>query len=90
MEETTGQEMILYSPLQVLDIATGTADLAIALRKKAKVRITGVDLAVNMVQVGLKKVRDCGFETDIKLQVGDAEHLEFKSFSFDAAMSHSV
>jgi demethylmenaquinone methyltransferase/2-methoxy-6-polyprenyl-1,4-benzoquinol methylase len=80
------REMILYSPLQVLDIATGTADLAIALRKKAKVRITGVDLAVNMVQVGLKKVRDCGFETDIKLQVGDAEHLEFKSFSFDAAM----
>jgi demethylmenaquinone methyltransferase/2-methoxy-6-polyprenyl-1,4-benzoquinol methylase len=80
------KEMLRSGPEHVLDIATGTADLAIALRKKAKVRVTGVDIAWNMVQIGNRKIRESGFAADISLLVGDAEHLEFLDSTFDAAM----
>jgi len=80
------KELLRSGPEHVLDIATGTADLAITLRKKAKIKVTGVDIAGNMIQIGIRKVREIGFATDISLLVGDAEHLEFPDSTFDAAM----
>jgi demethylmenaquinone methyltransferase/2-methoxy-6-polyprenyl-1,4-benzoquinol methylase len=80
------KELLRSHPGHVLDIATGTGDLAIALRKKGEIHVTGVDIAGNMIQIGIKKVHATGFSADIELRIGDAEHLEFPDAMFDAVM----
>lgn len=74
-------------PNDVLDIATGTADLAIMLAKKySKAKITGVDLAENMLEVGRKKVNNLKLSDRISLNQGDSLSLPFENDSFDTAM----
>lgn len=69
----------------VLDVATGTCDLAIAIARKANPSaITGVDLSEEMLNVGKQKVKKLGFANQIKLQKADAENLPFADNSFDA------
>lgn len=75
-----------YEPIKVLDIATGTADLAI-MASKAGVEITyGIDLSENMIEVGIQKVNERKLGDRIQLQTGDAEQLPFDWHTFDAAM----
>src|SRR3989338_4038051 len=71
--------------LQVLDLATGTADLAIMMVKNSKqvMHVTGVDPAIEMLKIGLKKVRQANLEACIELQTGDAQQLNFPNNSFD-------
>lgn len=70
--------------VEVLDVATGTGDLAIGLaRKIAAARITGVDISENMLAVGRRKVEAKGLEGRIGLQTGDAAKLEFADGEFD-------
>ena len=68
-------------PIEVLDVATGTADFAIAVSKKAAPgsHITGIDLSEGMLEVGKAKCQ--GFPID--LEVGDAENLRFADGTFD-------
>lgn len=68
-------------PIRVLDIATGTADFAIAVQKKAAQGslITGIDLSEGMLQVGKAKCQGL----PIELEVGDAENLRFDDGTFD-------
>ena len=70
-----------HEPLMVLDVATGTADLAIAVAKKAAKgsRVIGVDLSEGMLEVGRKKAE--GFP--VTLLQGDAEALTFADGTFD-------
>ncbi len=69
------------SPQLVLDVATGTGDLAIALAKKMPTaKITGVDISESMLAVGREKAD--GMER-VALQRGDAEALGFEEGSFD-------
>lgn len=74
-----------YQPQRILDVATGTGDLAIALQKANPKQTIGVDISEGMLEVGKRKVEKLGFSDKIKLQVGDSENLEFETESFDAA-----
>ncbi|MGB1021007.1 MAG: bifunctional demethylmenaquinone methyltransferase/2-methoxy-6-polyprenyl-1,4-benzoquinol methylase UbiE [Flavobacteriaceae bacterium] len=70
-------------PQIILDIATGTADLAIALHKTTAKEIIGLDIAPQMLAVGQKKIDKKKLNQKIKLQLGDSENLPFKSNTFD-------
>lgn len=72
-----------YHPQQILDVATGTGDLAIALEKLNPQKITGIDIAVEMLEVGRKKLNKKGLQ-NIELLTGDSENLQFKDDTFDA------
>lgn len=64
-------------PLRILDLATGTGDLAIKMAKRIpKARIMGVDLSENMLAVAAEKVRRKGLDDHIALYQGDAENLD--------------
>lgn len=67
-----------------LDLATGTADLAILIAERAPgCRITGVDPSVKMLEVGRAKVERSGLTSRIDLREGDAQSLEFADNTFD-------
>jgi demethylmenaquinone methyltransferase/2-methoxy-6-polyprenyl-1,4-benzoquinol methylase len=71
-------------PATILDIATGTGDLAIAaLRLKPK-SIVGLDISPNMIQLAKVKVHKKHADDIISLEVGDSEALRFADNSFDA------
>ncbi|MEZ4808151.1 MAG: bifunctional demethylmenaquinone methyltransferase/2-methoxy-6-polyprenyl-1,4-benzoquinol methylase UbiE [Flavobacteriales bacterium] len=67
----------------VLDVATGTADLAILAAGKAE-RVTGVDISEGMLEHGRKKVKDKGLEGRVALVQADSEDLPFADDTFDA------
>lgn len=72
-------------PQEVLDVATGTADMAIALRKRLACRVVGCDISPKMVEVGKAKVSREGLADAVELCVADSEALPFDSCRFDAA-----
>jgi len=72
------------SPSRILDVATGTGDLAIAALKLYPEYVTGVDIAENMLAYGRKKISRKDRENRINLQTGDAEALDFSDNTFDA------
>lgn len=70
-------------PKQILDVATGTADLAIALTNAHPDKITGIDISNGMLEVGRKKVQQKGLSQIITLEQADSENLPFDDNSFD-------
>ena len=69
----------------ILDIATGTGDLAIAMAKRiTDSKICGADLSPEMLAVARQKVAKLGLAERITLMEGNAEHLELQSESADA------
>lgn len=71
---------------RLLDVATGTADMAImAARKDAARAIVGADISAGMLEVGRKKVKAAGLEGRIVLHQADSEALPFADNTFDAA-----
>ncbi|MCD4790997.1 MAG: bifunctional demethylmenaquinone methyltransferase/2-methoxy-6-polyprenyl-1,4-benzoquinol methylase UbiE, partial [Bacteroidales bacterium] len=74
------------NPKTILDVATGTGDLAIAALKLNPIKVIGVDIAEDMVEIGKKKVREKKLEKIIHIQVGDSEDLQFNDNTFDAAI----
>ena len=73
------------SPQHILDIATGTGDLAVLeARKLRPAKVTGLDLSEGMLQVAKKKVREQNLEKIVELIQGDAEHMPFDDNTFDA------
>ena len=79
-------EMAKHNPLCILDLATGTADLAIAAAKIHPESIIGTDIAEEMLAIGRKKVEKLGLADIITLQMADSENLPFNDDRFDAAM----
>jgi len=73
-------------PKHVIDIATGTADLAIMAVKHKIPKVTGIDLSENMLAIGNKKIENKSLNDKILLIKGDAEALPFDANTFDAAM----
>jgi len=69
-----------------LDVATGTADLAIAASKLHPKQIIGVDIADQMLEIGRKKIKELQLSDMITLQNGDSESLPFTANYFDAIM----
>ena len=71
--------------LRVLDLATGTADVALELvRSKRVSRVDGLDMSEGMIEQGKIKVSKKGLDKKIRLQVGDAQSLPFADKSYDA------
>ena len=69
----------------VLDVATGTGDLALTIQKRLHPgHITGVDISEGMLAVGRQKIEKKGLEQQISLQYGDSEALPFACQTFDA------
>lgn len=69
---------------RVLDLATGTADLAIALARRGNT-VVGVDLSTGMLALGRRKVQRAGLTGSIALLQSDVLALPFAAGSFDAA-----
>lgn len=71
-------------PRTVLDVATGTAGVAIELASRTQARITGMDLSDEMLARGRERVRASGLDSRIELITGRAEALPYPAATFDA------
>ncbi|MBK9730180.1 MAG: bifunctional demethylmenaquinone methyltransferase/2-methoxy-6-polyprenyl-1,4-benzoquinol methylase UbiE [Chitinophagaceae bacterium] len=71
-------------PKMILDVATGTADVAIQLASLHPEHITGIDISVEMLSKGQVKLKEKSLESLITLQQADAENLPFADNKFDA------
>ena len=71
-------------PKEVLDVATGTADLAIAVQKGTGAKVVGLDLSQLMLNVGIDKIKKLNLDDQITMEKGDAENLRFESNKFDS------
>ena len=79
------KELTSIKPRRLLDVATGTGDMAIlAARMLNPDEIIGIDISEGMLGLGRKKVKEHGLEDHIKLLNGDSETINFESDSFDA------
>jgi demethylmenaquinone methyltransferase/2-methoxy-6-polyprenyl-1,4-benzoquinol methylase len=72
------------NPKQILDVATGTADLAIAALKLNPDYVTGIDISNQMLDVGRNKISNKALNSKITLQQADSANLPFEDNKFDA------
>ncbi len=70
----------------ILDVATGTGDLAIEANKRLGCKVVGVDISVEMLKVADVKLKKRELTEWISVQEGDSENLPFEDNSFDAVM----
>lgn len=75
-----------YHPKLILDIATGTADFAIAATHLKNAKVIGIDISKGMLEIGRKKVKKNGLSDVIQLIKADSENLPFENDKFDAAI----
>ncbi|MGC1389770.1 MAG: bifunctional demethylmenaquinone methyltransferase/2-methoxy-6-polyprenyl-1,4-benzoquinol methylase UbiE [Bacteroidales bacterium] len=75
-----------YKSPDILDVATGTGDLAIAAMKLNPAKITGIDISRKMLEIGQAKVKKKGYTDKINLIPGDSERIPFGDNIFDVAM----
>ena len=72
-----------HNPKTILDIATGTADIAIKFSEIENSNIIGIDISSKMLDVGREKIQNKDLAKRVFLKKGDAENLEFDNSSFD-------
>jgi demethylmenaquinone methyltransferase/2-methoxy-6-polyprenyl-1,4-benzoquinol methylase len=75
-----------YNPRQILDIATGTGDLAIESLSLNPDKIIGVDISEGMLEMGRRKIEKKGINNTIEFISGDSENLAFSDNNFDAVI----
>lgn len=74
-----------FQPKQLLDIATGTGDLAIAMQRSLQAdHITGADISEGMMEVGRQKVEAAGLAGHISFEQQDCTALTYADHTFDA------
>ncbi|KJD35881.1 ubiquinone biosynthesis methyltransferase UbiE [Tamlana sedimentorum] len=78
------QMVATTNPDSILDIATGTGDLAINLAQTSATKIVGLDISSGMLAVGKEKIKKKGLTSKIEMVLGDSENLPFKDNAFDA------
>lgn len=71
-------------PEKVLDIATGTGDLAILMTSTTATEIVGLDISEGMLEVGKKKIEERKLESKIEMVLGDSENIPYPDNHFDA------
>jgi demethylmenaquinone methyltransferase/2-methoxy-6-polyprenyl-1,4-benzoquinol methylase len=71
---------------KIIDVATGTGDLAIEAMKLNPVKITGIDISDKMIKLGREKINNKNLEDKIELLKCDSENICFDNNIFDAAM----
>ena len=72
------------NPESILDIATGTGDLAIQFAETKASKIVGLDISNGMLEIGKSKVKKRGLQDRIELVLGDSENMTYQDNSFDA------
>jgi demethylmenaquinone methyltransferase/2-methoxy-6-polyprenyl-1,4-benzoquinol methylase len=72
------------NPKQILDIATGTGDLAIMMASLKPDKIIGLDISAGMLEVGKQKIAKANLSDKIEMIVGDSENMPFNDNTFDA------
>lgn len=73
-------------PVRILDVATGTGDLAVASLRLNPVKVTGIDISDRMLELGRRKIRERHLDEKIELLRGDSEAINFADDTFDAVM----
>lgn len=71
-------------PKKILDLATGTGDLAIALGETQATEIIGIDISDRMLEIGKRKVKKSKWHKKIKMEIGDGEKINYPTNYFDA------
>jgi demethylmenaquinone methyltransferase/2-methoxy-6-polyprenyl-1,4-benzoquinol methylase len=71
----------------ILDVATGTGDLAIASLSINPCRVTGIDISGKMLEAGREKLRKQGLASRIELAYGASENIDFSENNFNVVMS---
>jgi demethylmenaquinone methyltransferase/2-methoxy-6-polyprenyl-1,4-benzoquinol methylase len=71
-------------PKTVLDIATGTGDLAILMTNTSAEEIIGLDISAGMLEVGKKKIAEKKLDSKIQMVLGDSENIPYPDNYFDA------
>lgn len=74
----------LKHPRSILDVATGTAELALTLARVTDAKITGVDISTGMLEIGRKKILQRKLHNRIELVEADSLQLPFEDNTFDA------
>jgi demethylmenaquinone methyltransferase/2-methoxy-6-polyprenyl-1,4-benzoquinol methylase len=72
------------NPETILDIATGTGDLAILMTKTSAKKIIGLDLSAGMLEVGKQKINDKNLSNKIEMVLGDSENIPYPDNHFEA------
>ena len=72
------------NPKTILDIATGTGDLAILMSQTKAEKIIGLDISTGMLEVGRQKILDKNLSKRIEMVLGDSEKMPFEDHYFDA------
>lgn len=79
------KELLAINPKKILDVATGTGDVAIMMTKYlSPEKIIGIDISEGMLDFGKQKIEKLHLENIIQLQTGDSEAIHFPDNSFDA------
>lgn len=71
-------------PQKILDIATGTGDLAIMMATLNPEKIIGLDISAGMLDVGREKISKQSLNNKIEMVLGDSENIPYENDSFDA------
>lgn len=71
-------------PKTILDIATGTGDLAILMAQTKADKIIGLDISAGMLEVGVQKIANKNLSKTIEMVLGDSENIPFEDDYFDA------
>jgi demethylmenaquinone methyltransferase/2-methoxy-6-polyprenyl-1,4-benzoquinol methylase len=72
------------NPNIILDIATGTGDLAILMTQTNAKKIIGLDISAGMLEVGNQKIKDKNLSNTIEMVLADSENMPFEDHYFDA------
>lgn len=73
----------IKKPKNILDIATGTGDLAILLSQSNVEKIIGLDISEGMLEVGRRKINQKELSHKIEMKLGDSENIPFEENTFD-------
>ena len=73
----------VLKPKKILDVATGTADIAISLTDIKDCKIIGIDISSKMLEVGNKKLKNLNSNHNTILEIGNAEKLKYVDNFFD-------
>jgi demethylmenaquinone methyltransferase/2-methoxy-6-polyprenyl-1,4-benzoquinol methylase len=71
-------------PSRILDVASGTAGVAVQLAERTSADVVGVDLTIKMLATGKQNISAAGLNERVQLVAGRAEQLPFPDSSFDA------
>lgn len=85
--KTIGKISGVYKNPKIIDVATGTGDLAIEAVNTGPVKITGIDISEKMLELGQQKIKARGLENLIEFIKCDSENICFEDNTFDVAMA---